>query len=228
MRLYSFFLCDNCEEIYLNEEACGAAGEESTKEYLCPPCSKFPEAIAKAAAAANEILKKDSILKKASGARGLLTEDQVFVCDSDENALEQAAEFEAMQAIFPEEITVLSGPPRRGGDPCTRYVIRTPTNLALSNVTRRSLEHNLLSRLCSQLSFEFVFPGGYPSTELISVTLQMGNLSLVELDTQMKKLLVSALVSDLLISANWYLVFGSCFDALFCPSKQPSIPALAL
>jgi hypothetical protein len=198
----SYFMCDVCEDIFYMVEECSASGSEVETEYLCPKCKpQFASTTMRLRQISPAISlwkenqhKRESLLLNQATMSSLVFENPES-CNSDYNAGEQCAELEVLQSMYPEAVEVLTQPPTGTGQPCAVYLFKIPSTEMLTTTHNSSEVIKYLERCRSQIRIVFKCTAGYPSVAAPLILLQIGDLSLLELNSAVKKALSDRLVS---------------------------------
>jgi hypothetical protein len=199
----SFYMCDVCEDVFWQEEVCSASGSQDEQEYLCAKCKKHSLSSSKTTSRRRQISPAISLWKeqqrKVDSFFGIRSSSLLFespeTCNSEYNAAEQFSELEVLQSIYPESVEVMTPPPTAVGQPCAVYVFQIPATELMSSSQNAEEVIIYLQRLQSQIRIVFKCTSGYPSVSAPVVLLQIGELSLLELTSSMKKALSDSLVS---------------------------------
>lgn len=205
---FSFYICDHCENVFGEEEVCCAASsDESVKEYLCVLCKKSNysnrrrgQSVSPAIAVWRDARRERNILFNQLTAMTASTDP--IICNSDHNAAEQTAELEVIMSMYPDDIEVLTPPPMKAGQPSAAYLFKLPVT---QHVSPEEMQANpniakFLIRCMSQIRITFKATEGYPTLTPPQIYLQIGDLSMLEFNSHLKRALSNAL--QLIVSQN--------------------------
>lgn len=214
---------DGCDEIFIGTHlSCGASGEilNNNPNELCLSCKNTR----KCAANINKLNSQQKIKSVSTFWSGQINrsnqkqedEDTMAVCDTDSNAILQQGELEVMQSIYPEEVTILVPAPEKAGDYCASFFVRMPLLPTIMSIDNRNgssrsrsgkvvdevvIDFGLtrieksIRRVSSEVLLVFQMSTGYPETTPLVVKLKIGNLSMLEFDTNMRRSLLEKLIS---------------------------------
>lgn len=193
LKFYSFYICSSCKNVFPLKALCVAAngdGNDSDAKdiYYCQSCTRKGG-------------QKDliSIAKPRARDASLAIQSYLLdnhICDSDENALLQQTEVEVLMSMYGEELTVMTPPPSRAGDPCAYIHIRASKLSLLHNFhVAHTKEKQNDEKIASQLSFYFILPGSYPTRAKPVIKLNVGSLSLADFDFYMRGSLMARMVN---------------------------------
>lgn len=204
-------LADDCDEIFIGQPmSCGAANEttDNNPNDLCPSCKSRLKYKDKSYKAKN-MQKIQCMTAMWSSTTNEIKQEEEFnsLCDTDSNASLQSCELEVMESIYPNEIDIIIPAPLKAGDQCACFSLRIPSLTTYSKnchcLERNSSPDNKIDHVCnierkmsrvtSQVRLVFHMPTGYPETASLIVKLQIGNLSMSEFDTNMKRSLLEKL-----------------------------------
>jgi hypothetical protein len=136
----------------------------------------------------NEIVNCSNDLNSTLPSSTKSIEPESCICCSDDHAIAQKDEIDALLAIFPDELQVIAPPPEKGGDLCAIFILKCPKSFASLNSS--------IDRLIDQLSLKFRLPGDYPLSSTAMIELQTGSLSLLEFTSSMRSSLMSRIVRN--------------------------------
>lgn len=170
LNTYSTYLCRDCRAPFPVRQLCGADDESSNRKGLwCPKCTKLGSANLRVSVYVPD-KKGADFPSKDFPSKEMVREG--VVCLEDVNA--QQMEVEALQAMYPDAITVLHPPPSRPGETGAILRLRCPTPSQYDDRAR--------CRLASELSLRFELGKDYPSVGKVGYTVDSGTLTLAEFD----------------------------------------------